>query len=473
MNSISLSNTLVFEELNDSNLCDLCRCYKSSPYLISDYSFGIKRMWQKVLNPSFTLAHGCLIVKCHIRGETFFDYPLPVKEDADVTSALTALNEYCRENFLAFRLQNVPETEIERVLSFYKRCEISYRREYSDYLYETDALCSMAGRAYASIRNHIKRFYARYPGAVFTAFGREDIPRIRQFLRRFTQTFSKGSDSAKTELGLAEAMISHVGSSCFACGGFVLDGEILSFCLSERCGETLVNHVEKALPEFEGIYPATVQAFLQDFGGNARYCNREDDAAERGLRMSKLQYRPCRILHKYSIHIKNELSQIDTVPSLVSERLTYDAIGKTDIDAYNKLCLDDERNRYWGYDYRQDCENPDREYFFCDQKKDFDHRMSLSFAIRYEGAMIGEIVLHNFDGNGSAEIGIRLLPSREGMGYGREALRTVIAYALYRLGLDRVTAKCYQENRPSSHMLSSVMRLDHTDETFEHYVSTF
>ena len=87
--------------------------------------------------------------------------------------------------------------------------------------------------------------------------------------------------------------------------------------------------------------------------------------------------------------------------------------------------------------------------------------------------MIGEAILHNFDCRGECEIGIRLLEAFEGQGFGRETLGTMIRYALYTLGLDRVHAKCYLENRASSHMLSSLMRKEGEDEQFEHYVATF
>lgn len=60
-------------------------------------------------------------------------------------------------------------------------------------------------------------------------------------------------------------MTEYVGSDMFVSGGFTLNGEIISFCLSEICGETLIDHIEKALTDYEGIYPATVQEFAKTF----------------------------------------------------------------------------------------------------------------------------------------------------------------------------------------------------------------
>ncbi len=464
---------LTFQALCEENSSELREGYRNSPYRISDYSYGIKKMWSDLLHPEFTFDSGCLLVLCTLSGRPVFDYPLPVAEEYDLSSALLHMAEYCRENFLPFQIDNIPEEERGTLLSLFPSCELSYRRIWSDYLYRTADLAAMEGKAYAGQRNHIRKFQKSYPGAVFRRFDGEDEEKIRFFFRRFSSEFLKGVRGAKSELSRAENMISQVGSPNFFCGGYVLDGEILSFCLSERCGDMLIDHIEKALPEFEGIYPATVQAFLKEFGEGIPFFNREDDSADRGLRMSKLQYHPLSVVHKYTAHIRNELWHIERLPELSSERLTYDALRPEDIPAYNRLCLDDERNRYWGYDYRIDCENPGEEYFYNDQRHDFSTRSSLTLAIRLEGVFIGEVLLYNFDFRGGAEIGIRLLREYGGFGYAREALRTVISYGLYTVGLDEIRAKCYKENTASYNLLSAVMRRRGEDGDYEYFFSTF
>ena len=430
-------------------------------------------MWSDILHPSYAVQAGCLIVHGVVGGRGVFDFPMPVSESYDLEGALAAMAEYCRAHYTRFEIINVPCESITIITRLFPHCEVFYRRSQSDYLYRTEDLTNMAGRSYAGQRNHVKRFYASYPGVVFRRFLAGDIPAIERFLRRFAFGFEKGVRGAKSELERAEKMIARVGSDCFACGGFELDGEILSFCLAEKCGDMLINHIEKALPDFDGIYPATVQAFLREFASSIQWVNREDDASDRGLRMSKLQYRPSEIVHKYTVKIHNELSRVERLPKLVSERLTYDRIRREDIDSYNRLCLDDERNRYWGYDYRDDCAEPGWDYFYLDQKKDFSSRSSITFALRLDGCFIGEVLLHHFDFRGSAEIGIRILPEYEKNGYGREALKRILTYGLYTVGLDRIHAKCHKENISSYNLLSAVMRKNGEDDTYYHFLSTF
>ena len=173
---------------------------------------------------------------------------------------------------------------------------------------------------------------------------------------------------------------------------------------------------------------------------------------------------------KSVISTRNELAKLDEIPTLTSQRLTMDEIRKADAPVYSRLCLDDERNKWWGYDYKKDLKGElTEDYFNKVARWDFRHRLAINFAIRLDGQMIGEAVLYSFDYKGAAELGCRILPEFAGQGYGAEAFRTVAEWSLYELGLYRLVAKCYQENEASKKMLSSCMRPAGQDETFYYY----
>ena len=82
------------------------------------------------------------------------------------------------------------------------------------------------------------------------------------------------------------------------------------------------------------------------------------------------------------------------------------------------------------------------------------------------------MVLYNCDWRGGMELGCRIAPEAAGNGYGTEAFSTVADWALYRLGLAKVTAKCYHENIASYRMLSACMRQVREDETFVYFEKT-
>ena len=232
----------------------------------------------------------------------------------------------------------------------------------------------------------------------------------------------------------------------------------------------MICHIEKALPGYEGVYPTMVQSFASYYGKDCLWINREDDSADKGLRTSKTQYLPSDMGRKYRVAVSTDLWNLDRVPALQSERLTMDAITRADIPAYNRLCLDDARNRWWGYDYRKDLKGELTEnYFYRVAQKDFKRKLAVNFAIRLDGQFIGEAVLYNFDYKGAAELGCRILPEFAGHGYGAEAFRRLADWTLYELGLYRLVAKCYKENTPSYQMLSAVMRQTGEDDTFYHF----
>ena len=162
--------------------------------------------------------------------------------------------------------------------------------------------------------------------------------------------------------------------------------------------------------------------------------------------------------------IENILSTIDQIPTLHSDRLTLDAICDEDAAAYGRLCTDDVRNRYWGYDYREDLTAPTDLDFCRMAQDDFELRRCLNFAVRHNGTFVGEVVLYRFDNRGGAEIGIRILSDYAGYGYGREAAQTAIHWALYGLGMLRIRAKCFRQNEASVKMLSAVMKQTREDD---------
>ena len=105
-------------------------------------------------------------------------------------------------------------------------------------------------------------------------------------------------------------------------------------------------------------------------------------------------------------------------------------------------------------------------------KRDFENRQAVNFAVRLDGKLIGEAVLYRFDWRGGAELGCRIDPAYAGHGYGAEAFAAAADWALFRLSLARVKAKCYKENAASYKMLSACMRPAGEDETFFYFEKT-
>ena len=461
---------LTFKPVAQRDLSRLRRYYKNCNYQLCEYSALVKLMWRGHLHPQYAEAAGCLIVKNCIDGKPCFDYPVP-RPDGDEEAALCAIEDYCVEQGISLELSVVPKEKAAKLLERYPRFHLNNFRSWRDYIYEANDLREFPGRHYSGQRNHVNKFRKLYPEAQFRALGKDDLPLIERFWQDYTEVFEKTSQSARQELALAKTMLRLTGVSWLYVGGMEYEGRLISIAMAERCGETLHVHIEKALYGYEGVYPATVQEFARCYAvDGVRYLNREDDAGDRGLRTSKLQYLPCKLAEKFCFDVKNELEDLDEIPTLKTERLTLSAFTDKDREAYNALCLDDERNKWWGYDYRTDWKGEDLDSYFLDVvREDFAKKRAINFAIRLDGKCIGEVLLYRFDGKGGAEEGCRIAPEYGGQGYGAEAFRAVAEWGLYDRHLSHIVAKCYKENTASYQMLSSCMRKKGEDEKFFYF----
>jgi hypothetical protein len=87
-------------------------------------------------------------------------------------------------------------------------------------------------------------------------------------------------------------------------GAILIDGKVEAFTLGEPLNQnTVVIHIEKANPTYEGIYPLLNQAFLENEWSGYTYINREQDLGEEGLRKSKESYFPHHMVNKYIIRL--------------------------------------------------------------------------------------------------------------------------------------------------------------------------
>ncbi len=462
---------LQFKPVSRQDSAKLRKYYQNCQYGLCEYSVGTKLMWNATLHPAWTEAAGCLVVRNRIDDQVVFDYPVPGPE-GDEDAALDIIEADCLEQGIPPVFSVVPEMKAPKLMARYPYVMVSDVRTWRDYVYYRQDLQLFAGRRYSGQRNHIKKFHTQWPHAEFRKLTGDDMEHIQQFWTDYEAEFPKGDNAkARDELALAKQMLKMVKKPFFLVGGMFDGDKLIALSLAEKCGDTLIIHIEKALYSYTGVYPTLVQAFADAFGDDCQWINREDDAADRGLRTSKLQYGPAKLVPKYRFEPQNELLRhVRAIPELHTERLTLSALTEADIPAYNALVLDGDRNRWWGYDDVGGLGGPVEERsFFEVAQRDFEARQAVNFAVRLDGKLIGEAVLYRFDCRGGAELGCRIDSACAGHGYGTEAFAAVANWALYKVHLTRIVAKCYKENQASYQMLASCMRKNGEDETFFYF----
>lgn len=455
----------------------LKKYYTNCNYGASEYSVGTQLMWGIKHKTLWAEVHGCLICKDIFNRKTFFDYPVPLSgEDANIDKALDEIDAWCLENEIIPSFFSVPKEGYAKLFARYKYYKVRSIRSWSDYLYDVHDLAGFGGRKYSGQRNHINKFIKLVPDYEFKVLTGDDKELVEKFLEEYSKVFTKYDNPfARDELYYAKTLLSELSKDWCRCGGIYSPslGKLLSFTLTEKCGKTLIIHIEKGLYEYNGIYPTTVSECAKKFGSDCEIINREEDANDKGLRTSKLQYLPKEIGSKFAIEVETELSvNVDEIiPTINTQRLTLDAFTDEDAAEYLELCSDTELNKYWGYDDLGHIDSNDKARALIRvTKDDFHKKIAINFAVRLNGKLIGEAVLHNFNSKGSAEAGCRIKGEFAGNGYGQEAFKAICEWGLYTAMLDTVNAKCFKQNEASYKMLKDSMVEIGSDDTYIYFV---
>lgn len=296
---------LSFSPVTPDILPSLREYTDKQPYRVCDYTVGCVYMWRKLFKTEYCIVAGMLVFRITgMNGKTLYVFPVG---DGDVFAAVDALYDNCNGEPLIF--VDIPEAAKDLLVSRYgDRATAKEWRDSADYLYNYETFLSFPGRHLSGKRNHLKRFYAAHPDCEFRPLTSADIPKATDFIRRFLKAHAVAG-----EVGIIEAeeglrsivLLEHCEQLGITAGCLWDDGEIVAVTAGEIVGDTLYVHVEKADTRFDGVYQAVSKAFATYMQTpNTVYINREDDAGDEGLRRSKLSYRPCCLLSKFSVTLR-------------------------------------------------------------------------------------------------------------------------------------------------------------------------
>ncbi len=418
-----------------------------------DISLGVRFMWGDEFVIEYAIYNDTLIMK-----ETSPDYSdafyYPMGSDID--GALGQIEEYCIKNNMPLKFCCL-DNRVAAILSKrYHSVKIYNDRDWSDYIYDAEKFKTYSGKKFSGQRNHVNKFKRLYPDYSFKVIEREDFSRIKEFLDEFNSKteFLRWSEAVeqKKVFDLVENMF-ELGQV----GGLIeIGGKVVAFSVGEVVGDTLIVHIEKALIKYEGIYPTMAQEFAKAFAvSGIKKINREEDCGDTGLRISKLQYQPIEVKEKNFLTATTLFDKISAPVLIKTERLTITELQKKDKEPYQKLYLDDELNKWWGYDYREDLgdNKPTPEYFYFFQNALKEKKEEFSFAVKENGKLVGELVLHNFDFVGGVEMGFRFFKDCQGKGFAIESATALKEYAFEILGAKTLKSRCFKENIPSARLI--------------------
>ena len=265
-----------------------------------DNTVGGSVMWSDYFNTRYTIVERTLVfvVSFPGYGECF---TVPIGES--VGYVLSLICNECKEKSIPMQFVAATERDITVVEKKYD-VEKVIMPEWSDYVYEAQDLINLSGRKYHGQKNHMNYFKKTFPNYSYEEISDNNIGEIKLFLTEFAKTESKESMIFEEELKKTFEVLDNNDKYKFFGVLLRVDGKIIAFSMGEKVNHTLFAHIEKADKNYRGSYPMIMNEFARRFGSDMKYINREENAGDKGLESSKLQYHPCTILNKHYIKVK-------------------------------------------------------------------------------------------------------------------------------------------------------------------------
>lgn len=300
---------ITFQPVTDEAALRLTDYLAGQPYRSCDYTIGAIYQWRAYFASAVAFVGPVAVLRA--------DYPFP--EDghsymfpiggggsAAIEAALDAVEEYTAALGIPLRYCAVPEAGAAVLRARYgARAVCTAHRDWADYLYMLDDLKTFPGKRFHGQRNHLNRFYKDNPGSRYVPITWMTLPRARAFLTEYVYRTPARSPIEAEEQCRAQELLEAVSLLQLQAGYLeTARGDIVALAIGEVVGDTLYVHVEKARLDYPGAYQAIVSAFACHAAQpDTRYCNREDDSGEEGLRRSKEAYHPVAMIDKYWVNI--------------------------------------------------------------------------------------------------------------------------------------------------------------------------
>ena len=434
----------------------------------ANLSVSVQYSWHEYCNDSFLIEDNTLYLRDKLDTKYYYYFPIPYNVDK---LDLIIKNHLEYDDFpLIFA--NLDEKEVEILKDLYPHYSVYNDDNENDYLYLTENFLEFKGNKYSNKRHHLKRFKKLYPNAIFRPTTKNDIPIIKEFIKEFSIEKNIKDDFAINEEKKAISIFDDYLS--LGLKSFVIenDSKIIGVTVIELLHDMIIDHIEKCSKEYEGIYAFMINNIALTFK-EYMYFNREDDGGDLGLRYSKTELHPLEMVKKYYFRVLNNLDLIKEIPHLkINDDLFLDELKESYLNDYLKLNLDDDNNKYWGYDYHDDLNNklPSIEHFKLMVKEDFNNKESFSFMIIFQSKLIGEVVLYNLNNDNSAEFGIRLFKEYQHLGITSLVYNKMMEFIFSTMKLSYLRVKIIKNNINSINFFKKKnIQFLNEDETYYYY----
>lgn len=301
-----------FKELS-ADIYPLFREYANKrDMFITESQFINQFIWSGFYNSSYYNDDKFLFLKVNVLEKEAAFMPLCKKED--IITSFNKVKQIFNEDLkLPLKMYLVDEEFVETLMTneeFQAEFEVEEYRDAFDYIYDAEKLRTLSGKQYHKKKNHVNNFKRTYEGRYeYRRLCCSNVDEVRAFHTKWLKM--REVEDANNSIDWEEYGVNHVFQNCSSLncrfGGVYIDGNLEAYTIGsyDESLKCAFIHIEKANPEFNGLYNFINQHFLINEYPDAEFVNREDDLGQEGLRKSKLSYKPIRLEKKFIITQKN------------------------------------------------------------------------------------------------------------------------------------------------------------------------
>jgi hypothetical protein len=288
-----------FKELTLEDKPIFDQLFTQFPPQISEFTYTNLFIWRNCYQSEISRFHNFLCLFSQ-QGENSFFFP-PIGE-GDVIECYQRLLQYLVGKATFPKIVRIPESVVRQIEWKSTGMKVELDRGQCDYVYLVQDLIELKGRKYHRKRNHIKQFKGTY-SYQYIPLTPEWIPQCLQLETEWCDLrHCEASPGLLNESSAIKEAFTHFEELGVKGGAILINGKVEAFTLGDPLNlESVVIHIEKANPAYEGLYPTINQAFLEHEWSGFTYVNREQDLGEEGLRKAKESYFPHHLVNKYMV----------------------------------------------------------------------------------------------------------------------------------------------------------------------------
>lgn len=297
--------SLEFKKIEVNSIQEMLPFYAMRHNMTCDSVFLESYVWKDYYNVRYAIwENKALLWLMENEGHCFSAMPLCREED--LPGAFAAIEEYFNEELGYPLVINLADEYAVKYLNLPEdKYLVEEQVDSRDYLYNGDAMRSLAGKKLHKKKNRVNAFKREYEGRYeYRRLCCSDSHDVWVFLDRWRQ--QKGEE-VEEHLDYEVKGIHDILKNCsefsIHMGGVYIDGQMEAFTIGSYnpVEHMAVIHIEKANPEINGLYQFINQQFLIEEFSEAEWVNREDDMGLEGLRKAKMTYYPADYARKYLV----------------------------------------------------------------------------------------------------------------------------------------------------------------------------